>query len=800
MLIVQLSVSLFAGSFVPAHARDFYVSSSRGSDSAAGDVAHPWKTLGRVSNMSILPGDSVFLQAGDVWSEPLVLEAAGSCRSDAMRGFLEDISITLTDATVTGWVVDPQLAGGGMPAVPVRVTIDGQTVLQAMANVSRPDLKRAGVAPNAEHGLHVSLGAQSLAMLEHGAHRVEVLASSTTPGCGQYAWPLPPMKSTSQCVCDGASCSCRRLPPALPVRVLATPQHARRPRIRLDGYGSGLTARGIETLEVSGLEISDASRGITASGTSSMGNLTISDCAFLGVWNRSSIGQTLAKPATERVCSNGWSQSISLASFGHALVTHSLFDDVDVALQPLGALDTMRFVGNTVTRANGNTVMMVGHTEWLISGNVFSRDDAPRFFMCGTTDIMIGQLGTRGSIAGNEIGWRGEHPASADGCAIDYEGGSDGVAVTDNLIHDSYGAGVMAFGLSDKSRNISNASISRNVFVRNGAQQLSDDHGEVSFMERGSTGVCEDNVFFADDTDSSFIFHEPRFARGAVALGWKLANNTVHPISSLPSSMAETPAISQIVYTPAGANVTLSSRFNPPRPTTVLYTIDGSWPRAGQPGTTAAALGRWGTPVMVPRTAALNARFIVAGLLPSLTTTLIVPVPEPGQQAALRQRDVGAAPLISRDAPFATSNTLSNPAASSSDAQITWAVRGGAAAGMALPGTSVAFDVTWGVSNSSTLAATTAVMRGGFWYGSDITTSDPRCVTGPGYDLVCVLGPIAVGGWAQSVRFSVAVPPSAPAGMFLPFFLGGATGFEEGPESFGRVQVSSPLGPSRLLR
>lgn len=68
---------------------------------------------------------------------------------------------------------------------------------------------------------------------------------------------------------------------------------------------------------------------------------------------------------------------------------------------------------------------------------VFSRNSAPRFFMCGTTDIMIGGLGTTGTISNNEIGWRGEHPASPDGCGIDFEGGSDGVVVSDNIIHDS---------------------------------------------------------------------------------------------------------------------------------------------------------------------------------------------------------------------------------------------------------------------------------------------------------------------------------------------------------------------------
>jgi hypothetical protein len=38
-----------------------------------------------------------------------------------------------------------------------------------------------------------------------------------------------------------------------------------------------------------------------------------------------------------------------------------------------------------MTRCNGNTLFMTGDTEWLIDNNVFSRDSAPRFFMCGTS-------------------------------------------------------------------------------------------------------------------------------------------------------------------------------------------------------------------------------------------------------------------------------------------------------------------------------------------------------------------------------------------------------------------------------
>lgn len=354
------------------------------------------------------------------------------------------------------------------------------------------------------------------------------------------------------------------------------------------------------------------------------GTLVIDDCSFRGVWNRTSIGQVI--PMTTRNCGNGWTDSIRPGGFDAVTVSHCLFDNIDVAMQPGGSLESVQFVNNTVTRANGNTILMTGTTNWQIRGCVFSRDDAPRFFQCGTTDIMVGGLGTTGSISNNEIGWRGEHPAAPDGCGIDYEGGSDGVSVINNLIHDSYGAGVMVFGLSDRSRNISNATLTNNIFVRNGARQMSDDRGEIAFMEFGSTGKCANNIFFSNDPREVFVLNERR--NGTLELGWSVSNNTIYPISDLIGQMAETPAIHQITYDTSGvAHVEIVSRFNPPRPTTLLYSIDGSWPQPGASGTTTTALGSPASIVKVPRTAALNARFVVSGLLPSLTMTIIVTVP-----------------------------------------------------------------------------------------------------------------------------------------------------------------------------
>ena len=65
-------------------------------------------------------------------------------------------------STLTGWAVDPLLPGGGVPAVTVAFTIDGAPAsppLTVVANQPRPDLVRAGLAPNPDHGFVLVLPA-----------------------------------------------------------------------------------------------------------------------------------------------------------------------------------------------------------------------------------------------------------------------------------------------------------------------------------------------------------------------------------------------------------------------------------------------------------------------------------------------------------------------------------------------------------------------------------------------------------------------------------------------------------------
>jgi hypothetical protein len=79
-------------------------------------------------------------------------------------------------------------------------------VVDAVANVPRADLPKAGVAPNPDHGFVVSLPAVTVKALQTGVHHVEVFATGSAAHCGTFAWKLPYNGAVGQkhCVIDGA--------------------------------------------------------------------------------------------------------------------------------------------------------------------------------------------------------------------------------------------------------------------------------------------------------------------------------------------------------------------------------------------------------------------------------------------------------------------------------------------------------------------------------------------------------------------------------------------------------------------
>ena len=205
------------------------------------------------------------------------------------------------------------------------------------------------------------------------------------------------------------------------MRVRSTNSSAARPTINLALYSqqqhSGDAHWAIRTslpfISIEGLALVASPGGILFAGSRNTGVVEVSDCVF----------RSIRHPGVEGAPADP--SLLPCISAGHVASVHvlnSLFDRFDRAFLPSGPIGSARFVSNTLTGGNANSVSFSKSLDWVLSDCVFSRDWPPGFFPSGTTDIMIGGKDSRGSITRNEIGWRGEHPGSPDGCAIDYEG------------------------------------------------------------------------------------------------------------------------------------------------------------------------------------------------------------------------------------------------------------------------------------------------------------------------------------------------------------------------------------------
>lgn len=103
-----------------------------------------------------------------------------------------------------GWAVDHNLPGDGLAPVEIRITVDLAPCCSTMANISRPDLVKAHVAPNPEHGFELSLPANITSLLKTGVHMINawVVNSPSTKDTPVRVDGAP------MCICDGAPCSC----------------------------------------------------------------------------------------------------------------------------------------------------------------------------------------------------------------------------------------------------------------------------------------------------------------------------------------------------------------------------------------------------------------------------------------------------------------------------------------------------------------------------------------------------------------------------------------------------------------
>ena len=118
-----------------------------------------------------------------------------------------------------GWCWDSAFAGGGVPPMTVRLSVDGKPVHMGpagssggdggiVANISRAGLPSKTGAPNTEHGFKFALGgAPAATLLGTGLHRLDVdvyLAPHPTPGVTATA----PVKQSPVCYRNGKAVEC----------------------------------------------------------------------------------------------------------------------------------------------------------------------------------------------------------------------------------------------------------------------------------------------------------------------------------------------------------------------------------------------------------------------------------------------------------------------------------------------------------------------------------------------------------------------------------------------------------------
>lgn len=123
-----------------ARAETYYVDSARGDDRAAGTApAQPWRTLARVRDFPLRPGDTVLLVAGSAWQEPLTITRSGRGGSPIVVG-------------TTGSGPKPRIDAGGVSSYAVGVINAAYVTVQGLevTNSAPAPAPRIGVLVSAE--------------------------------------------------------------------------------------------------------------------------------------------------------------------------------------------------------------------------------------------------------------------------------------------------------------------------------------------------------------------------------------------------------------------------------------------------------------------------------------------------------------------------------------------------------------------------------------------------------------------------------------------------------------------------
>lgn len=108
---------------------------------------------------------------------------------------------------VNGWCWDAAWAGGGVPPMTVRLSVDGKPELNVLANITKPALMNVTGAPNSEHGFKLHEKGQWVDVLGGaGKHRLDldVFLDPVPSVTGHTA----PMKGSPLCFSNGNLVGC----------------------------------------------------------------------------------------------------------------------------------------------------------------------------------------------------------------------------------------------------------------------------------------------------------------------------------------------------------------------------------------------------------------------------------------------------------------------------------------------------------------------------------------------------------------------------------------------------------------
>ena len=147
VFLVPVSALLF--SFCSAlAANSYYLSSSEGDDSNDGSVQYPWKTLAKISSVTLSPGDSVHFRRNDLFKGQFVVDGSGS--------LAEPITITAygegQPPVLTGAV---GVSGSGDYREAILVQNESHFVFDGLEINNERLINRSGVDETDAFGIHI---------------------------------------------------------------------------------------------------------------------------------------------------------------------------------------------------------------------------------------------------------------------------------------------------------------------------------------------------------------------------------------------------------------------------------------------------------------------------------------------------------------------------------------------------------------------------------------------------------------------------------------------------------------------